>query len=162
MRKPWLIVSVLLLALVTLLLWWPIPAYELAKVHPALRDLPKPYRSVRAAYYMDGGSVGVEVIGADGTIRQFAFPVHERTNRGSSHPQMFIGGMHIRRKSGATPLTEITDSPDTRAMLIRLIEDHAEYSGDRCQALFQLRQAPKDLVSLAIYALWGKNHSNGQ
>jgi hypothetical protein len=153
MRKPRLIALLLGLAVVALLLWRPVSTYDSAKVYPALRELPKPYKSVRADYYLDGGSIGVDVIGANGTNLQFAFPVHEPTNGEPKYPRLFVGGLHLNRKPGAVPLTEITNSSDTRAMLVRLIEAEAPNSGERCLALIGLRSSPTDYLELAWYAL---------
>jgi hypothetical protein len=152
---PWLIalVVVVAVAVVSVLMWRPVPSYDLAKTYPPLRDLPKPYQSVRLAYYLDGGSLGVEVRGANGTNLQFAFPVHAQTNGEPKYPRLFVGGLHLSRKPGAVQLTEITNSPDTRTMLIRLIEADAPNGVERSMALFQLRSSPTDFLQLAWYAL---------
>lgn len=152
---PWLIALVVVVAVVTVLMWRPVPSYDLAKVYPALRDLPKPYQSVRLAYYLDGGSLGVEVRGANGTNLQFAFPVHARTNGEPKYPRLFVGGLHLKRKSDEEQLAEITNSPDTRAMLIRLIATDAK-GLERDLALAALRGLPGDYVTFAVNALWNK------
>ena len=144
MRKRWLIASVLALAVVTLLLWWPFPTYDLAKVHPSLRDLPKPYRSVRADSYLDGGSLGVEVVGSDGTVRQYAFPVHAGGNDSQSYPLLFVGGLHVQQKPGKAPLTEITNAAATKAMLLDVLSHGGGTETDL--ALVQLRGSLADYV----------------
>ncbi len=156
MRKPWVIASLLVLGVIVLLLGLPSASYDLARVHPSLRELPRPYRSVNAGSFLDGGSAGVEVIGADGSIREFAFPVHERAGRRPDYPQLFFSERAGVRLPGDGPMAEIINSPDTRAMLIRLIESEATPNGDRALALISLRGAPKDYLSLAVYAMWGK------
>lgn len=154
MRKPWVIVSLSLIGLITVLLCWPAASYDLARVHPSLRDLPRPYRAVRVESYLDGGSIGVEIVGADGTVQQFAFPVHGRPGQQPDYPQMFVGGKSIQRRPGQAPLTEITDSPDTRAMLIGLIDDEAKHDAERCIALVGLRGALGDYVKAGVFTVW--------
>ncbi|HTH48694.1 MAG TPA: hypothetical protein VMB21_14370 [Candidatus Limnocylindria bacterium] len=156
MRKPWVIAVLMVVGLITVLLCWPSASYDLARVHPSLRDLPRPYRSIKASSFLDGGSMGVEVIGGDGTIREFAFPVHERAGRRPDYPQLFFSERAGVRLPMDGPMAEITNSPDTRAMLIRLIESDATPDGDRALVLIGLRGGPKDYLSLAKYAAWGK------
>lgn len=162
MNKTCIAIAVLVLVGVTMLLWRPVPSYDLAKVYPALRDLPKPYRSVRANWFSDGGSLSMEVIGTNGTALQFAFPVHVRTNGGPKYPQLFVGGLHLKRKPGEVQLTEIANSPDTRAMLIRLIATEANQGLERDLALAGLRGMPGDYVAFALAAGWNKFRSDGR
>lgn len=161
MRVRWIIAAVSIAGILVLGTWWPFPSYDRANVHPSLRALPTPYRSIRVEYYLDGGSIGVEVVGADGTIRQFSLPVDISGGR-STYPRLFVGGMHIDQKTGSTGLTEITNTAATKAMLIRLIDAEASDGAGRCLALLSLRRAPKDIVTWMVYVAWGRHFSQGR
>src|SRR6185295_3374497 len=96
-------------------LFWPTSPYDLSRVHPNLRALKQPYRSVQAATYLDGGSVGVEIIDNDGTKVQAAFPVSfDAPHR---HDRLFIGAMH-RSYTGAV---EVAYTEDTKRFLVDII-----------------------------------------
>ena len=74
MRGKFAIVSLLIVIGLMLWLFWPGPAYDPERVHPRLRALQQPYQSVKAVYYMDGGSIGIEIVDRGGSREQFALP----------------------------------------------------------------------------------------
>src|SRR5258706_9701796 len=115
MRKTLIIVvCILVLALVTVLLW-PTAGYDIARVHPSLRELTPPYQSVSTGYYLDGGSIGITIVDRDSRRLELALPVS--AEHGKSYPRLFIGAKHIS-KTGAV---EIAFSDDTRQMLISVV-----------------------------------------
>jgi hypothetical protein len=62
-------------------LGWPSPGYSRSRVDPSLTTLREPFRSVVAAYYLDGGSVGIRITDRDGQVREYALPVFETKRR---------------------------------------------------------------------------------
>jgi hypothetical protein len=128
----------------------PSPSYDITRVEPRLRALQTPYRSVKTGYYMDGGSVAVEIIDRDGKLEQFAIPAHlGETNR---YTKVFVGAMHDR-KPGAV---EVFDSEQTKRMLIEVIASMPDRTPYDDFNLMSLRRRPSDFALCLIHKLRGK------
>src|SRR6185503_13602782 len=98
MRKKIIIAVSLLAVFVATVLLWPTAGYDIDRVHPSLRELATPYRSVGTGYYLDGGSLGIAIVDRDGRKLELALPVSAA--HGRSYPQLFIGATHTS-KTGA-------------------------------------------------------------
>jgi len=141
-----------LVAIVIAALWFfrPSPSYDLSRVEPRLRALQQPYQTVKTAYYMDGGSIGIEIVDRDGRMEQFAIPSHlGDTNR---YTKVFVGAMHDR-KPGAV---EVSDSEQTKHMLVYILASKSNRTPDEDYYLFCLRRSPADFVHCYIHKLMGK------
>lgn len=119
--------------------WWPEAKYDIRNVHPSLRGLVAPYRSVSTAYYMDGGSIGVSIVDGGGSRLDLALPV-AADGPGRTYPRLFIGATHTS-KPGAV---EVPFSKDTRLMLISIIEQNRSPLDGSGIALTEMRGAPRD------------------
>src|SRR5450756_1882571 len=141
MRKRVVIIGCLMaIAIAALWFFQPAPGYDIQRVDSRLRSLQQPYRSVKTAYYMDGGSIGIEIVDRDGRMEQFAIPSHlGDTNR---YTKVFVGAMYDR-KPGAV---EVSDSEQTKHMLVYILASKPNRTPDEDFYLFCLRRRPADFV----------------
>jgi len=78
MKRRLKITAAVLSALAVLAVAWVYRPYskpDLARVHPRVRQLQEPLRSVHVGYYLDGGSISLHLIDAKGTELELAVPV---------------------------------------------------------------------------------------
>ena len=115
MKKKASIAAALVVAVVCVWFFWPLPGYKIERVHPRLRVLKTPYQSVTTAYYMDGGSIGIKIVDRDGVMEQFAIPAH--LGEPDRHTRVYVGVMYDR-KPGAI---EIENPMDTKRMLVSIL-----------------------------------------
>ena len=144
-KKLIIIVCGLVLALVAVLLW-PRADYDIARVHPSLRELTTPYQFVSTGYDLDGGSIGITIVDRDSRRLELALPVS--AEHGKSYPRLFAGAKHIS-KTGAV---EIAFSDDTRQMLISVLEQHGQPTDSSDIALVELRGWPRDYARIGSRA----------
>jgi hypothetical protein len=133
-------------------LLWPFSAYDRSQVHPSIRNLHQPYRSVIASYYLDGGSVGVDITDRDGQQVQCAVPVHDGLDDKRKHHRLFLGGTHI----DLTNTFEVVFTSDTKRCLADIIDRFATPGSDRDLALIALRGNPHDYAMVFTGALLRK------
>jgi hypothetical protein len=147
-KKPVIICSALLfVACVAFWIFRPSPRYDAALVEPRLLALKEPYRNVTTAYYADGGSIGIQIIDRDGRKEQFAIPA--RLGEKNHYTKVFIGAMYDQ-KPGAI---EVSDSEQTRLMLIHVLESMPDRSPDADVGLRMLRHSPLDRAHFFIIIL---------
>jgi len=145
MRKKVIIICCLI-AVAVLAFWFfrPASSYDIQRVDSRLRALQQPYRSVKTGYYMDGGSIGIEIVDRDGRMEQFAIPSHlGDTNR---YTKVFVGAMHDR-KPGAV---EIIEPEHTKRMLVCILQDYPNRTAWDDFALTALGRRPVDFVRCLI------------
>lgn len=136
---------------VLLVAWvWPISSYDYSNVHPSIKNLKQPYQNVYVSYYLDGGSIGIRIVGQDGEQLKLALPISE----GPAYRQLYQGATHHTESNAV----EIVFSEDTRKYLIDIVEHHAE-SVDRDIALIALRGALRDYAGAYGHALLRKHDS---
>ena len=146
MRKK-VIVVCCLIAVAVLAVWFfqAPPGFKIERVDNRLRALQEPYRSVKTHYYMDGGSIGIEIVDREGRMEQFAIPSHlGDTNR---YKKVFVGAMH-HRKPGAV---EIIEPKDTKRMLICILKDYPNRTEWDDFALMALARRPVDFARCLIH-----------
>ena len=135
--------SALAFGLLIAVFCWPTPDYDLERVHPSLRSLARPYRSVETGYYLDGGSIGITIVDAKGQVLELALPVEDGSWYPAGwYPQLFIGAT-TENSPGAV---EVDFSEDTRAMLFAIIEEYDSSADDSLAALIAFRASPRDLA----------------
>ena len=113
-----------------------VPRYNPAGVHPDLLALKEPFGSVKAFYYFDGGSIGVEILDAAGKDLRLALPVNHRYSR------LFFGKTHLSERGAV--VAEVPFSEDSKRFIAEIIDTYAERGADRNWALLYLRKAPVD------------------
>lgn len=146
MRKKVIIICSLVVAAV-LAFWFfrSAPSYDIKRVDSRLRALQKPYQIVKTGYYMDGGSIGIEIVDRDGRTEQFAIPSHlGDTNR---YTKVFVGAMHDR-KPGAV---EIVEPEHTKRMLVCILQDYPNRTAWDDYSLMALRRRPVDFARCLIH-----------
>lgn len=150
-RKKVVVICAGLIALACGAFWFfrPSPGYDLARVEPRLGSLQQPYQSVQTAYYMDGGSIGIEIVDRDGRSEQFAISAHLGDT--NPHTKVFVGAMHDR-KAGAI---EVTDSEHTKRMLIHILATTPRRTPHDDICLMYLRRRPSDFARCLIHKWTG-------
>ena len=118
----------------------PSPSHDLNRVEPRLRALQQPYQSVKTSYYFDGGSVGVEIVDREGKREQFAIPAH--LGETGQYTKVFVGAMYDRKPSAV----EVSDSEQTKRMLIHVLESMPQRTSDDDVCLRVLRRRPNDYL----------------
>jgi hypothetical protein len=151
MQKKHVIICGGLAALACIAFWFfhPSPSYDISRVEPRLSSLRGPYQHVKTAYYLDGGSIGIEITDRDGKTEQFAIPAHlGETNR---YTLVYVGAMHDR-KPGAVL---VSDSEQPKRMLIHVLAatPHRTAYDDLC--LMFLRRRSADFVHCLFLKITG-------
>lgn len=142
MRKQRVILILGAIAVIGAALWyWSlVPSYDVRRVEPRLTALQKPYRLVRAAYYMDGGSIGIEITDRDGKVEPFAIPAH--IDEGHAHELVYAGSMYDREPGAVL----VADSEQTKRMLIAVLASEPEITPENALCLLVLRHHPADFL----------------
>lgn len=146
MRKKVVIICCLV-AVVAVVFWFlrPAPRYDIQRVDSRLRALQQPYRSVKTGYYMDGGSIGIEIVDRDDRTEQFAIPSH--LGDANRYTQVFVGAMHDRTPGAV----EIAEPEHTRRMLICILQDYPNRTAWDDFALMALRRRPVDSARCLVH-----------
>jgi len=128
------------------------PRYDISQVHPSIRDLKPPYRQVKANYFLDGGSIGMEITDHDGQKLQLAIPISDGIGDARTYHRLYLGAKHTSFSNAV----EVAFTADTRKFLVDMLDNQA--SGiDRNAALIALRGSPLDYVKVYTWSLFEKN-----
>jgi hypothetical protein len=146
-RKKLAILALVTLVVVAILLLRPLPSYEMAHVHPSIRGLQQPFRSVTVEWYLDGGSIGMDITDRDGKLLQLAIPVDEKGRR--NFHRLFVGAKH----SLTDGAVEIEFTQDTRLFLYDAVSYFAKPDTERDVALIALQGLTRDYVKFFLKAL---------
>lgn len=142
------VVIVCCLVTITAVAFWffrPAPSYDITRVDFRLRALQQPYRSITTEYYMDGGSVGIEIVDRDGRTEQFAIPAHlGDTNR---YTKVFVGAMRDRQPGAV----EIIEPEHTKRMLVCILQDYPNRTPWDDYCLMVLRRRPVDFARCLVH-----------
>lgn len=113
--------------------------YDRSQVLPAVRDLPRPFQKVVVEWYLDGGSIGLEITDAAGRTTWFALPVDSGPGKSRQYPRLFVGARSAKHSNAV----EVAFSPETRRYLGEILQEDA--SGPyRDVALIALRGSFRD------------------
>jgi hypothetical protein len=121
----------------------PNPSYDLSKLHPRLRNLKTPYRSVSSDFYADGGSIGIGIVDQDDNKEYFF--VSARDGR------MYFGVP----AEDKTNQVEIIYHEHTKRMLICILSDAPHRTAYDDANLASLRRYPKDYIIVLLHRLYG-------
>jgi hypothetical protein len=117
--------------------------------------LREPFTTVRAAYFLDGGSVGIEIVDRDGKRELFALPggLEERRR----YSRLFVGAVHDRRE-GALEI----DAPEhTKLMLIDILATYPRLSPEHDLCLASLSRRPVDFVRYLVRRQLARGQDGG-
>lgn len=133
--------------LLTLALYTGIPNYDVQRVHPQIAKLQRPYSHLRVSYYLDGGSIDVEITDKSGQQVQLALPVNSQDGK-TSYPKLFVGATckHMNAQSG----TAEELNQDTRHYLAEMIDKRAIPDANRNAAIIALRGSFWDYIKVFI------------
>jgi hypothetical protein len=151
MRNKLIVGTSVVAATILVLLLLPFFRYDLAGVHPSIRSLRQPYQRVIADYFLDGGSVGLEIIDRDGQKVQLAIPIYDGPEDTNKYHRLYLGARYFKR----TNAVEIPFSRDTKMFLADIIRRNAT-GPDRDLSLIALRGSPRDYVDVYGRALLKK------
>lgn len=146
MRNKVIIAAVpVVVAVAACWLFWPELPFDMERVHPRLRALQQPYRSVTTAFYCDGGSVGMEIVDRDGRREQFAIPAH----LGDKNPyaKVFVGATYDDKPEAV----EIEEPEHTKRMLVCILQDYPNRTAWDDLCLLHLRRRPVDFARCLVH-----------
>jgi hypothetical protein len=132
--------TVLAASAILAIVFGPPRRVSIDRVHPAFRSIKSPFRAVVADYYLDGGSLGIRIIGNDGATNDFALPVNSSRDE-PRYGTLFVGTLYqpLTNRDGGFPLDLAS-----KQWLSRVVEEEAPRDGSRAIVLFSLRGSPKD------------------
>lgn len=117
--------------------------YDRSQVLPAVRDLPRPFQKVVVEWYLDGGSIGLEITDASGHITWLALPISSGPGNSQQYPRLFVGAMSAKDSNAV----EVDFSPETRRYLGQILQKDAS-GADRDVSLISLRGSFRDYVEV--------------
>lgn len=119
--------------------------YEIANVEPEIAGLRRPFGRVTAGYFLDGGSIGMEIADAEGKKLRLALPVGGE-GRKQEYSRLVIGVEHVAElsKTNAPSVRDIELNEDTRRFLTVVLRREARSDVDRDAALMALGGRVKD------------------
>ena len=103
-----------LLLLSAIWIFRPYSSYDPEAVSKKLSDLEEPFQSVETAYFLDGGSIGVHIIDAQGREGTFCLRASS-IKREEKYQRLYAGSLHYTTDSSV----EVAEPKDT---IIRLLE----------------------------------------
>src|SRR5580765_4003022 len=145
MKKKLVISLSVIVTVLAVLFLWPSSLYDLSRVHPSIRGLQEPYQSVTADYYLDGGSVGMEIIDRDGQKIQLAIPISDGPGDTGIYHRLYIGARYSKDANAV----EVVFTKDTKRFLADVLSRYpAGPESDRDLALIALRGSARDYVGV--------------
>jgi hypothetical protein len=150
MRKK-LIIAIACVGVAILgLLLWP-SSYDISRVNLSIRTLRQPYQRVSAEYFLDGGSVGMEIVDRDGQKIELAVPIYDGPGDECTYHRLYLGARYWKN----TNAVEVPFTEDTKRFLADVISHYAT-GPDRDCSLIALRGSPRDYVDVYGRALLRK------
>jgi len=144
--RYWLVLGVL--AVVALAwLFKPSPHFNREHLDAELPAISEPLRMVRVLWYLDGGSISVELVRTNNETTTCFIPAPLKKQGGYS--SVFIGTDLTGRDKGR----ELAFPEDHRAYLITLIDKYAPRDEMKVQVLVSLRGYPRDYISAYLYGI---------
>jgi hypothetical protein len=141
-------VVLVFLGLVVCAFIFPLRKADKLGVHPLFADLKEPVRVTGTRYYLDGGSIGLQVVDGRGLTNLFAFPVGYGGYRAKySH---FVAGVW---HTGTNTHDRVPLDEQTRRYVCYLVETKSAGNIDEDLILVNLRGAPRDYASVFIAGL---------
>ena len=138
------------LALAVIWIWRPPTRYNRDKADPRLSALQEPFRHVKSYYFLDGGSVGVEIMDKNGKVVQIAIPSH--LGEKDQYTRFYIGALHDS-KPGAE---EITDAADSRHFVEAMLFKYSDGQANTDLALLALRHRTSDFLRCGVHKIRGE------
>ncbi len=146
MHQKLVIIAILVVIIAAFLLLRATPEYDIDCVDPRLRALREPYQSVTTAYYLDGGSIGIEITDRDGRRVVFAFPCDD-VGSTNTYDKVFVGAAH----ASWVGAIEIAEPEHTKRMLVCILRDYPNRTPSDDYCLGELRHHPVDFARHLIH-----------
>jgi|GEM_PF-1547291 hypothetical protein len=150
--------TIIAIPILILAVWsfWPLPSYDANRVCSQLRSLQTPYQKVKTVGFLDGGSVGIEIIDRNGQHEQFALPCGWDNTNYHAYSRVFVGALWNHR-AGAI---EITNLEPTKLMLVEILRDYPNRNAMDDASLLFLRRKPVDYARVLIHK-WRGDFNSG-
>jgi hypothetical protein len=146
MKDTTKIISIAIVCIIATLLCWVYRPYarpDMAKVHPRLTALIEPYQKVDVGYFMDGGSIAIDITDAEGNDLQVAVPAREL------YESIYFDTLYVGTNSSVTQI----DSPQHTALRLQeIIEDH---KGSDELPLVKWRDRDRDYIRIVVRWCFG-------
>jgi hypothetical protein len=152
MRRKLAIGAAATAIILAFLLLFPFSTYDMARVHPSIGTLQKPYRSVTVGYYLDGGSVDLAITDRGGRQLRFFFPVEHGSGKTHEYVRLLIE----ETAHDVTNSTEVVLNNDTKKCLAEIIDHHGMSGPDSDLARFYVRGTPRDYLRILRRSLLNK------
>ena len=136
------LIGVIAVGLLALL--FPLPRFAPDGVDPRVAGMRRPFKQVVVGYYLDGGSIGIQVVDRAGLPNSFSLPVEKS---GDHIYKTLVAGTMWVTKTNLFPAVELDKK--TWSYLCRIIELQTQPDANGTLALLYLRGAPRD------YLRWG-------
>jgi hypothetical protein len=102
---------------ILVLLVWCSSSDNLSRVHPSVGSLREPFKRVNVDYYLDGGSVGIDITDRDGVRIQLAIPIDDGPGDTRTYHRLYVGTLYYKQ----TNATELPFTKDTKRFLVNVI-----------------------------------------
>jgi len=130
----------------------PCSSYDKSIIDERLTSLEEPFKSVGAGYYMDGGSVGIEIVDKNDTTLKIALPVIDfGDNR--SYEEIFFGACHHNNLEDGS--IEVKNPAETKLMLQDILHRYSNNDQRIDIALCAIRGRAVDYIRLIYHNMMG-------
>lgn len=143
----------ILFAIIVSILWIirPCTSYDKSIIDKKLTSLEEPFKSVDVGYYMDGGSVSIEIVDKNNILLKIALPVIGIED--PSYEKVYFGVYHIDHlKEGGD---EVDNPVETILMLQDILHRHSKGNPQLIVGLYALRGRVIDYIKLAYHSKMG-------
>lgn len=142
----------ILFAIIISILWIirPCTSYDKSIIDKKLTSLEEPFKSVGSSYYLDGGSVGIEIIDNNNIVLKIALPVIDFER---SYEQIYFGTCHIG--SSDEGIAEVKNSAETKLMLQDILHRYSKGNPQLVLGLCALRGRVIDYIKIIYHKKMG-------
>ena len=137
-------VAIFVASLLALFLRKPVPL-DLSKDEEPFRSMVLPPKLVRAGYYMDGGSVAVQVTDQLGAIHSVVFPF-DHDGVITSYKTAFEGHIDDCRTKPA-----LKDPARAKAIMVRLLKDYGDRNDENYEFTLRKFSEPPSEIGFKIF-----------
>lgn len=125
----------------------PYPKPNLDRVHPRVRQLQEPLRSLRVGYYLDGGSISLNMVDAQGTALELAVPVWDD---GKEYGAIYLDTHYHKTNSPGVKV----DAPEQTALRLQeLLREPDPPDGTKDLALARWSGRGSDNIRFVLHLL---------
>jgi hypothetical protein len=141
------IFSGLLIAIGVAWIYRPYEKPKLDKVHPRVRDLQEPLRTLQVGYYLDGGSISLHIVDAGGTNLNISIPAW---GDGKEYGEVYFDTLYHKPDAAGMKV----ESPSQTALrLLELLRQQRPYDDMTDLGIAKLSGRSRDDIRFFIHLL---------